>query len=590
MMIELSGIAASPGVAVGPIHIHVPAVLAVPEATVAAAARPAEVELFLAGRARALAGLEALIAAVRADKGDDLAAVFEGHAEILMDEELGESIIGLIRDDGRPALAAVRDAMAEQRAAFLALDDEYMRQRADDLADIARRLMLAIAGVEETRLQDAPIGAILVAEDLAPSDTARLDPERIGGFVVAAGGRTSHVAIMARTLGIPAVVGCAGLLDRIAGATAIALDGAAGTVVVDPDAATRAAYEARRAAHLADTEAMKALGPLPAETRDGRRVSLGVNIGTPADAEAALSWNPDGVGLYRSEFLFMNRAGLPGEDEQYRAYAAVVRGYRGRPVIIRTLDVGGDKPVAGLGFAHEDNPFLGWRGARLFVHGAGGAMPNRDADVSRQMQAQLGAILRAAADGDVWLMYPMIACAEEVDILAGLLDEVRARLAAEGKPFGAPKIGVMIETPGAALIADTLAAKVDFFSIGSNDLTQYTLAADRGNERVAPVYQPFHPGVWRLIAMVTQAARARGIPVGMCGELAGIEAAALPLLGLGLDEYSMSAPSLPRIKRILRAATLAEAEAVAAAVLAAPTAAAALAAAGAALADVLARA
>ena len=271
----------------------------------------------------------------------------------------------------------------------------------------------------------------------------------------------------------------------------------------------------------------------------------------------------------------MNRAAPPGEEEQYRAYAAVVRRMAGRPVIIRTLDIGGDKPVAGLGFPAEDNPFLGWRGARIFVYGPHGAAPNREPNVMELVQAQLGAILRAAAEGDVWLMYPMIASAEEIDILAGLLEEAKARLARANRAFGSPKIGVMIETPGAALIADRLAEKVDFFSIGSNDLTQYTLAADRGNERVAPVYQPFHPAVWKLFAMVIEAAHRGGIPVGMCGELAGVEEAALPLLGLGLDEYSMVAPSLPRIKRILRAATRTEAAAVAAEMLAAPTATAA---------------
>jgi phosphotransferase system enzyme I (PtsI) len=589
-MKTLSGTAASPGIAVGPIHVHQPARIAIPEGTILEERRVAEVEAFRTGRARALAGLEALIETVRADKGDDLAAVFEGHAEILMDDDLGDMIAAAILDEGRPALAAVAEVMAAQKAEFLALDDEYMRQRADDIDDIARRLMLGVAGLDEVGLDRLPAGAVIVAEDLAPSDTARLDPARVAGFVVAAGGRTSHVAIMARTLEIPAVVGCAGILEAVADVADIALDGATGRVLVAPDAAALADFATRAAAYKAESEAMKALAPLPAKTRDGVTVQLGVNIGTPADAEAALPWNPDGVGLYRSEFLFMNRSTLPSEEEQYRAYASVVRRMAGKPVIIRTLDVGGDKPVPGLGFAHEENPFLGWRGARLFVYGAGGMKPNREPGVVEHVQAQIGAILRAAADGEVWMMYPMIACVEEVEILADLVRDVEERLTRQGRTFRRPKIGVMIETPGAALIADRLAEHVDFFSIGSNDLTQYTLAADRGNERVSPIYQPFHPGVWRLIDMVIRAAHERGLPVGMCGELAGIEEAALPLLGLGLDEYSMSAPSLPRIKRILRAADVAGARAVAEDMLAAPTAEIAHTIAAAALAVVLGRA
>jgi phosphotransferase system enzyme I (PtsI) len=572
----LTGVAASPGVATGPIHVHRPARPEIPDGRIAEDRRAAEVEAFLAGRAKARDGLDALARDFAGKGDDDLAALFEGHAEILMDEDLGASILALIRDEGRSALAAARDALAEQKEAFLALDDDYMRQRAADLDDIARRLILAIAGIDETPLDAAPPGAVIVAADLGPSDTARLDPARVGGFVLAVGGRTGHVAIMARTRGIPAVVGCAGILEAVAGAAEIALDGDAGRVVVAPDAATRAAFGARAAAATVETAALRALAPLPAITRDGRRVMLAANIGTEADAEAALAWNPDGIGLYRTEFLFMDRTTLPDEEEQYRAYTAVVRSMAGRPVVIRSLDVGGDKPLPGLGFAHEDNPFLGWRGARLFAYGAGGTMPNRDPAMRRRISDQLGAILRAAAVGDVRLMYPMIACLEEVDVLAGLLDEEKERLRREGRSFGSPKVGVMIETPAAALIADRLAEKVDFFSIGSNDLTQYALAADRGNDRVARICHPFHPAVWRLVAMVARAARAGSIPVAMCGELAGMEEAALPLVGLGLDELSMAAPSLPRIKRILRAASSAEAEAVAAAVLDAPTADAAL--------------
>jgi phosphotransferase system enzyme I (PtsI) len=589
-MASLKGVGASPGVAIGPVHLHAPAQLTIDEREVAPDARELEIEAFHRGLARAAASLGALIEQVRAQKGDDLAGVFEGHLEILLDEEIAADVARRIREDGRSALAAARDCFEAQRAEFLALEDEYLRQRADDLADIGRRLSCAIAGVEDPQLDEAPDGAIIVAHDLTPSETARLDPARVGGFVTATGGRTSHVAIMARTLEVPAVVGCADALSHIRAGALVALDGETGEVAVDPDPAAHARLDARRAAWLAEREALRGAAHLPARTLDGHEVLLAANIGAPADADAALAWRPDGVGLFRTEFLFMEAKTPPDEETQFRAYAHVARVMDGKPVVIRTIDAGGDKPVAGFGFTQEENPFLGWRGARLFLYGERGSLPTADAEMVRHMEAQIGAILRAGAQGEVWLMWPMIACAEEIDALALVVERVRERLIARGDQVGAVKIGAMIETPGAAMIADVLADKLDFFSIGSNDLTQYALAADRGNPRVAPVYQPFHPGVWRLIAHVIEAAHRRGKPVAVCGELAGMEEAALPLLGLGLDEFSMAAPMLARVKRVIRAASMDEAKEAARLMLAGPTAAVAFEAARAAMDKVLARA
>jgi phosphotransferase system enzyme I (PtsI) len=563
-MRALKGIAASPGVIVGPAFLYTLPRLDISDETVAAERRGAEAAAFEAGRIRARDGLTALIEKVRAEKGDDLAGVFEGHLEIMMDDDLGAQILGLI-ESGRSALAAIREVIEEQRKEFLALDDEYLRERADDMADIGRRLTYATAGVDFVSLANVPQGAIIVARDLTPSDTAQITPGRVGGFAVETGGRTSHSAIMARTLELPAVVGCVGLLDAVEDGVSVALDGRAGEIIVAPDKGVQAEFDQRRAAYLADRKAMLDLAKLPATTLDGNSVLLGVNIGTPADAEASLPWNPDGVGLYRSEFLFMDRPTLPSEDEQYKAYAIAVKAMKGKPVILRTLDIGGDKPVAAIKFPEEENPFLGWRGVRMCLYPEEG---NQDI-----LRTQLRAALRAAADGDLWIMYPMISSIEEVEMLKVVQEETKAALRQEGKRFGEVKTGIMIETPGAALIAGKLAQLVDFFSIGSNDLTQYTLAADRGNERVSRCYQPFHPAVWRLIAMVIEAGKTADILVGMCGELAGIEEAALPLLGLGLDEFSMGAQSLPRIKRIVRAATMENARAVARDVLAARTAA-----------------
>lgn len=565
----LKGIAASPGVVVGPVFVHAPPVVVIPEDPVPAERRDAEAEAFRTGRDRAAKELEALRERVRAERGDDLAEVFDGHLAILTDEGLEEIILAAIAN-GRGALAAARDAIEAERAEFLALEDEYLRQRADDVADIGRRLILGIAGLDAAGLDSVPDGAVIVARDLTPSDTAQLDPARVAGFVVAKGGRTSHVAIMARTMELPAVVGCAEILNDVPSGVLVALDGGTGEVIVAPDEATRAGFARRREAWLEDRAAMRALAPLPATTRDGTTVMLAANIGTPADAEAALPWNPDGVGLFRSEFLFMSRPDLPDEQEQFKAYAAAVKHLRGKPVIIRTLDVGGDKPVAALPFPAEENPFLGWRGARLALYPHAGNTSG--VDPAAMQITQLRAILRAAAEGEVWVMFPMISNREEVTALRALIDQARDQLAGERVRHGPVKVGVMIETPGAALIADKLARAVDFFSIGSNDLTQYTLAADRGNEAVAACYQTFHPAVWRLIAGVIAAAHKHGKPVGVCGELAGIEEAALPLLGLGLDEFSMGAPSLPRVKRVIRAATLDRAREVAEAVCNAMTA------------------
>jgi phosphotransferase system enzyme I (PtsI) len=563
-MRALKGIAASPGVAIGKLFVYSQPQLDIPTDAIDESRVEDEIAAFRSGVARAQRGIEALVERVRMEKGAALAEVFEGHIEILTDEALGEEIEALIRNARMCALAAIRDGIESQCEAFLALDDEYLRERADDLADIGRRLLYATAGVEFASLGEVPDGAIIVARDLAPSDTAQLDPKRIAGFAVETGGRTSHTAIMARTLELPAIVGCVGVVDAALTAQEIALDGQRGEVMLDPEPALREQFETRRTGWLEDRASMLALASLPATTLDAHRVMLGVNIGTPADAEAALAWHPDGVGLYRSEFLFMDRPTLPTEEQQFKAYASVLKFMKGKPVILRTLDIGGDKPVPAIAFPREENPFLGWRGIRMCLH----------ADEGNQqiLRTQLRAALRAAADGDLWIMYPMISSWEEVEAANALLAETASQLAAEGARFGSVRTGVMIETPGAAMIADKLAEVVDFFSIGSNDLTQYTLAADRGNERVARCYQPFHPAVWRMVASVIRAGRAAGIPVGMCGELAGIEEAALPLLGLGLDEYSMSAQSLPRIKRIIRSARMDEARSVADAVLEARTA------------------
>jgi len=571
-MRALKGQGASPGVVVGPVFLFAPPSVTISEETVPPDRRADEERAFLVGRDRAARALVELRERVRVERGDDLAGVFEGHEAILTDEELGERIIKAIRA-GRSASAAVRDAIERERNEFLALEDEYLRQRADDLDDIERRLTLGIAGLDAAGLESVPIGAVIVARDLSPSDTAQIDPERVAGFVVAKGGLAGHVAILARAMELPAVVGCGDALRAMLPQGAeIALDGSTGEVVINPDSATRASFIARREEWKRDRAATRETAPLAATTRDGTTVFLAANVASPADAEAARAWNPDGVGLFRSEFLFMGRRDLPGEEEQRSAYARVASLFPGAPVIVRTLDAGGDKPVAALHFQPEENPFLGRRGARLALYS-----PTADGvDARAALLTQIRAILRAATAGDLRIMFPMIANREETVALVAMVEEARETLRREGREFGAVEIGVMIETPGAAMLTDKIAPLVDFISIGSNDLTQYALAVDRGNEVIAECYQPFHPGVWRLIAETIRAARRAGKSVGMCGELAGMEDATLPLLGLGLTEFSMNAPSLPRVKRVIRAASIVEAREVAARLLDADTAADAL--------------
>ncbi len=562
-MQRFSGIAASPGIAIGQAFLYVSPKLDFPMGTIAEAQRDDEIALWRRGRDKAQHRLQALVDKFTASGNDDMAGVFEGHIEILTDEGIEEAVCDLIRN-GSFALNASRDVMEAQRAEFLALDDEYMRQRADDIGDIARQLLYAIAGIAFIDLTRLPMGTVIIANDLVPSDTAQIDPKAVVGIITETGGRTSHTAIMARTFEIPAVVGCSGIMAQLSDGCALVVDGGEGNIVRDADEKTLSDYRAAQARAAEERQQMLALAPLPPTTRDGITVALAANIGTPADAEAALPWNPDGVGLYRTECRFMDRAGTPSEEEQYRAFSAVAKAMPGKDIIIRTLDVGGDKPIAAIAFPHEDNPFLGWRGLRMCLWPEDGHQ--------EILRTQIRAALRAAVHGHIMLMYPMISSFEEVEAVNELFADVKRELTAAAIPFGNVKTGIMIETPGAALIADKLAEVVDFFSIGSNDLTQYTLAADRGNKQIARCYQPFHPAVFRLVASVIDAGKSHNVMVGMCGELAGMEEAALPLLGLGLDEFSMGAQSLPRIKRIIRAATMDDARMAARQVLDARTA------------------
>ncbi|HET6715241.1 MAG TPA: phosphoenolpyruvate--protein phosphotransferase [Actinomycetota bacterium] len=550
----VTGFAASPGVAVGELRrFHTPP-LDVPET---AGTDPAEEHATLDAALRATA--DAIVAqrdAVALRAGEDEASIFDAHLLFLRDEALLGPARRAIAERGRTAAVAWRDAVDAVAAEWDVLDDEYMRARAIDLRSVGAQVLARVLGVPvpAPRL-DEP--GILVAADLTPADTAGLDPAMTLGIVTVHGGPTSHAAVLARALGIPAVVGVGPRVLSLAEGSSLAVDGASGEVVVDPPPDVVARFESERRERAERLAGLLASAGEPATTIDGTTVEVAANVGGPAEVAAAVAAGADGIGLFRTEFLFMDRAALPDEDEQEAAYRAAGEALDGRPLLVRTLDAGADKPVAALGQAREENPFLGVRGIRL-----GLARPEL-------LLAQLRALLRVAVDHPVRVMFPMIATTGELEEARAALDRARRETALDP----AIEVGIMVEVPSAALTAASLAADADFFSIGTNDLTQYTLAADRGNEHVAALNDPLHPAVLRLIAATADGAETHGRWVGVCGELAGDELATALLLGLGVRELSMAAPAIASVKDAVRSTTVADARAIAARALACTTAA-----------------
>jgi phosphoenolpyruvate-protein phosphotransferase len=417
--------------------------------------------------------------------------------------------------------------------------DEYLAARADDVRDVTGQISARLMGRDASGFEALSEPSVLLAQSLAPSDTARIPKGMALAFVTAEGSRTSHVSIMARSMGIPAVVGVGPDLEAALDAKMVAVDGTEGSVITDPNGDTMAEFERASEKFAEQREALDEYRHVEARTSDGRRIEVAANLGSASEAEDALEWGAEGVGLFRTEFLFMERDELPSEDEQYEAYGAVARAFAEKPVIIRTLDVGGDKDLPGVDQAHEDNPFLGWRGIRMSL------------DTPDLFKPQLRAILRAAAHGNLKVMFPMVADVEELKAAKELLQASRAELQEEGVEIGTVQTGVMIETPAAAVCAAELAAESAFFSVGTNDLIQYTLAADRGNDRLRRLQRPDHPAVLALIRQACEAAEGAGIPVGVCGEAAGEPNMIPKLVGLGVTELSMGAPSIPRAKKVV---------------------------------------
>jgi phosphoenolpyruvate-protein phosphotransferase len=548
MPIYLKGAGGAPGIALGRAVCYRPLAVALDDADADAAAALAR---FAAAQAAAATALNALAERLRAEGRAEEAGIFEAQALMAEDPYLSDEVARRVRDEGQPLNGAISATIAQMRAELEALDDEYLRARAADMDAIGQSIFGALHG-QPSALRDLPVGAIIVAPDLTPAETAELRSGSVAGFATAYGGPTGHTAILARALGIPAVVGLGAAALDIADGAELILDGGAALLIAEPDAAARADYTQRAAEQHAAAARRMRLRDQPGRLADGRPIALWANIGHPNEAKLAVENGAEGIGLFRTEFLFLDRSTPPSEQEQYNAYRRTLETIGDRPVVIRTLDIGGDKPLPYLDLPREDNPFLGVRGLRLCM---------RRTDL---FAAQLRALLRAALHGDLWVMLPMVATLEDLRWGRDQLNAAAAALAAEGVAHRADvRLGVMIETPAAAVTADLLAREAAFFSVGSNDLTQYTMAADRGLSDLAARYPHDAPAVLRLIAQAADAATRAGIPIGVCGELAGVTTAAPLLAGLGVAELSMAPSMIPEVKERLQELTFEQAQALA---------------------------
>jgi phosphoenolpyruvate-protein phosphotransferase/dihydroxyacetone kinase phosphotransfer subunit len=536
---RLQGIAVSEGYVVAPAFVYRQLDLQVRRRTVDDP--QAERKRFQQALDIALEQLDQIQQQVSADADEQTARIFEFHRMMLKDADLVRAVEDKISTERSNAEAAVDEVITEWADRFGALEDDLMRARAADVRDVGNRLLALLMGTGESSLSRMPDSVIIVAEDLVPSETALLDRAKVRGLATALGGETSHTAILARMLGIPAVVGLGASLLAVSSGTMLALDGETGLVEVEPSPEVVRTYKARQERLIAVQAEALEHAPEPAVTRDGRTVEVVANIGDVASAREAIRYGAEGVGLLRTEFLYLERTALPDEEEQFAAYRAIAEVMDQRPLIVRTLDVGGDKQLPYLDIGPELNPFLGVRAIRLSLERA---------DI---FQPQLRAILRAGAGQNVKIMFPMVATRDEILRAKEALDQARHDLVTAGIPHAEQvEVGIMVETPASAILAPVLATEVDFFSIGSNDLTQYTLASDRGNERLSYLYRALDPSVLHLIRMVIEAGHAAGKWVGLCGELAGQRNAIPILLGLGLDEFSMTPRAIPLAKRLIR--------------------------------------
>ena len=534
-----SGTGASAGIGIGKVVILKEEALVIRRDTVADAA--AEKQRFKKAVEKSIEDTQALAADMAERIGEKEAEILNGHLMLLQDPMMTMEIEGKIDSEKLCSEAAIEDVCTMYADMFASMDDELMQQRAADMRDIKTRMQKVLLGVKSVDVSALPKGSVLVAEDLTPSVTAGINPENVTGIVTELGGRTSHSAILARALEIPAVVAAAGILSQAADGDEIILDGESGEIFVKPEESVKAEYEAKRASYLAEKEELKKYIGRETITKDGVKIEVAANIGRPEDVDRVLSYDAEGIGLFRTEFLFMDRTSMPTEEEQFEAYRKVAVAMNGKPVIIRTLDIGGDKEIPYMGLKKDENPFLGYRAIRFCL--------DRKDDIYRP---QLRALLRASAFGAIKIMVPMVTCVEEYREAKALIHEIMDELEQEGIPYNKDiQVGIMVETAAASLMADVFAREVDFFSIGTNDLTQYTMSVDRGNDKVSYLYSTFNPAVLRSIRHIIECGRKEGIMVGMCGEAAS-DPLMIPLLvAFGLNEFSMSASAVLKARKMI---------------------------------------
>lgn len=545
---KITGIAASEGIAIAPVYLLVDPVLTYEKVTID------NVQEELARLNTAVDQAKGEIKKIRhhaqQQLGEDEAQVFDAHLLVLEDPEYLTQIQQVVEEEQVNAELALDHVTTTYIQMFEAMEDNpYMQERAADLKDVSQRLLAALLGVELPNPSTIDHEVIVVAHDLTPSDTAQLNKKYVKAFVTEVGGRTSHSAIMARSLEIPAIVGATGILDHVQQGQKLIVDAIKGEAIVDSDAEELKTYQEEQTSYQDQRRQLQALIDVKSATKDGKEIEIAANIGTPKDLAGVKANGADGVGLYRTEFLYMDAKNLPSEDEQYAAYRQALCEMHPKGVVVRTMDIGGDKSLPYLDLPKEMNPFLGYRAIRISL------------DRQEMFKTQLRALLRASVHGNLKIMFPMIATVEEFRKAKEIFQQAQRELQAEGIEVSqAIELGIMIEIPAAAVLADQFAQEVDFFSIGTNDLIQYTMAADRMNEQVAYLYQPYHPAILRLVHHVIQASHQAGKWTGMCGEMAADPIAIPLLLGLGLDEFSMSASSILPTRKLVSEWTTAQAQ------------------------------
>lgn len=550
--IILKGIPASPGIVSGKAFLYGREQYTITKRSVREEQIPNEIKRFKEALAQTKIEINEIKKRISDEMGAEHGQIFIAHLLVIDDSMLIEEVVSKLKKERISIEYVFQDVLRRYIKVFSEMDDEYLKERISDINDVGRRILRNLIGAKEEVLSNLKEKVIVIAYDLSPSDTATMHKKNVRGFATDIGGRTSHTAIMAKSLEIPAVVGLEILTKKVERDDEIIIDGTHGIVIVNPSLKTIKKYEQDREKFAEFAKHLLELKNLPCVTRDGRKIELAANIEVPEDVPSVVAHGAEGIGLYRTEYFYMNRKDLPTEEEQFKAYSAVARRIKPDSVIVRTMDLGGDKFLSQLDVPQQMNPFLGWRAIRFCL-----ARP----DI---FKAQLRAILRASAHGKMRVMYPMISGLEELRQANGLLEDSKKELKKEGLPFDENiEVGAMIEVPSAALISDILAREADFFSIGTNDLIQYSLAVDRVNEKIAYLYEPTHPAILRLIKGIIENGHREGIWVGMCGEMAGDIIMTIILLGLGLDEFSTSPIATPEIKRIIRAVSMSQAKEIA---------------------------